>query len=88
MRAALLACSILSMSLLCACETSTSINQSTANANSTINANATAQTSPVTDAASTRNFVERTSNYGKANCREARVNDTNSIHSAIAKAKR
>jgi len=65
MRAVLLACSILSMSLLCGCETSTSVNQSTANTNSTINANA-AQTSPVTDAASTRNFVDTAAADGMA----------------------
>jgi len=66
MRAVPLACSILSMSLICGCETSTSVNQSTANTNSTINANATAQTSPVTDAASTRNFVDTAAADGMA----------------------
>jgi len=52
MRPVLLLCSILSVSILCGCQTNP--NQSTTNANTGINANATAQTSPVTTAPAKR----------------------------------
>ena len=52
MRLLLLFCSILSVSILCGCQTNP--NQTTTNANSGINANATAQTSPVTTAPAKR----------------------------------
>ena len=76
MRPVLLACSILNMSLLYGCETSTNGNQPTANANSTINANATAQTSPVTTAPATRSdstFVNTVAMDGMAEVELARL---------------
>jgi putative membrane protein len=76
MRPVLLAGSLLSMSLLCGCETSTNVNQPTANSNSTINANATAQTSPVTTAPAMRSdstFVNTVAMDGLAEVELARL---------------
>ena len=59
MRAMLLACSILSIGLFCACSTTTNENQPVANANTAnTNANAVARSSPVTTAPATRSDTD------------------------------